>query len=70
MNSTLVSSFDTPVERYQLISYALVGGGFFTGRYSSPDDVPEAGSRFDPNKTQGKVTLFDLHINLTTYSQS
>lgn len=32
-----------------------VGGGFFTGRYNSAEDVPEAGSRFDPEKTQGKV---------------
>ncbi|KAF8964665.1 Aldo/keto reductase [Flammula alnicola] len=31
-----------------------LAGGFFTGRYSSLDDVPEEGSRFDPNKMQGK----------------
>ncbi|KAF8985619.1 Aldo/keto reductase [Cyathus striatus] len=31
-----------------------LAGGFFTGRYTSINDVPEAGSRFDPNKTQGK----------------
>ncbi|TFK64070.1 Aldo/keto reductase [Pluteus cervinus] len=31
-----------------------LGGGFFTGRYSSIDDHPEAGSRFDPNRNQGK----------------
>ncbi|KAJ6546487.1 Aldo/keto reductase [Mycena vulgaris] len=31
-----------------------LAGGFFTGRYSSPDDEPETGSRFDPNRNQGK----------------
>ncbi|KAF8160587.1 Aldo/keto reductase [Pholiota molesta] len=31
-----------------------LGGGFFTGRYNSIDDIPEAGSRFDPDKQQGK----------------
>jgi len=31
-----------------------LAGGFFTGRYTSLDDAPEQGSRFDPNKTQGK----------------
>jgi aflatoxin B1 aldehyde reductase len=31
-----------------------LAGGFFTGRYSSLDDAPEEGSRFDPNKTQGQ----------------
>ena len=34
-----------------------VGGGFFTGRYRSLQDNVEAGSRFDPNKNQGKVRL-------------
>ncbi|KAK7677164.1 hypothetical protein QCA50_019873 [Cerrena zonata] len=31
-----------------------LGGGFFTGRYTSLDDKVEAGSRFDPEKFQGK----------------
>ncbi|KAF9476588.1 Aldo/keto reductase [Pholiota conissans] len=31
-----------------------LAGGFFTGRYTSMDDVPEEGSRFDPNKYQGQ----------------
>ncbi|KAF9451204.1 Aldo/keto reductase [Macrolepiota fuliginosa MF-IS2] len=31
-----------------------LGGGFFTGRYTSTDDIPEAGSRFDPERIQGK----------------
>lgn len=31
-----------------------LGGGFFTGRYTSADDVPEPGSRFDEDKRQGK----------------
>ncbi|KAJ3574297.1 hypothetical protein NP233_g1863 [Leucocoprinus birnbaumii] len=31
-----------------------LGGGFFTGRYTSADDVPEAGSRFDADRRQGK----------------
>ncbi|KAJ7109183.1 Aldo/keto reductase [Mycena epipterygia] len=34
-----------------------LAGGFFTGRYSSPDDKPEAGSRFDPERNQGKPPL-------------
>ncbi|GJE95531.1 aldo/keto reductase [Phanerochaete sordida] len=31
-----------------------LGGGFFTGRYRSMQDEVEPGSRFDPNKLQGK----------------
>jgi len=31
-----------------------LGGGFFTGRYNSLDDKVEPGSRFDPEKGQGK----------------
>ncbi|KAF8906057.1 Aldo/keto reductase [Gymnopilus junonius] len=31
-----------------------LAGGFFTGRYTSLDDIPDEGSRFDPNRTQGK----------------
>ncbi|KDR73432.1 hypothetical protein GALMADRAFT_608678 [Galerina marginata CBS 339.88] len=31
-----------------------LAGGFFTGRYTSLGDTPEEGSRFDPNKFQGK----------------
>jgi aflatoxin B1 aldehyde reductase len=31
-----------------------LAGGFFTGRYNSLEDAPEEGSRFDPNRTQGK----------------
>ncbi|KAJ3782044.1 Aldo/keto reductase [Lentinula aff. detonsa] len=31
-----------------------LGGGFFTGRYTSLDDKVEPGSRFDPEKAQGK----------------
>jgi len=40
-----------------------VAGGFFTGRYNSIDDAPEPGSRFDPNRTQGKVCLKILQID-------
>ncbi|TFK72502.1 Aldo/keto reductase [Pluteus cervinus] len=32
-----------------------LGGGFFTGRYTSIEDNSEAGSRFDPNRIQGKM---------------
>ncbi|KAH9919021.1 Aldo/keto reductase [Fomitopsis serialis] len=32
-----------------------LGGGFFTGRYSSPDQDVEPGSRFDPTKGQGRL---------------
>jgi len=31
-----------------------LGGGLFTGRYNMIDDKVEAGSRFDPQKDQGK----------------
>ncbi|KAJ7632500.1 Aldo/keto reductase [Roridomyces roridus] len=31
-----------------------LAGGFLTGRYASLDDRPEAGSRFDPERNQGK----------------
>ncbi|KAI0944310.1 hypothetical protein AcW1_002053 [Taiwanofungus camphoratus] len=31
-----------------------LGGGFFTGRYNSPDEKVEPGSRFDPEKGQGR----------------
>lgn len=31
-----------------------LGGGFFTGRYTSADDAPEPGSRFDAGRRQGK----------------
>ncbi|PAV24322.1 Aldo keto reductase [Pyrrhoderma noxium] len=31
-----------------------LGGGFFTGRYSRLDEVVESGSRFDPERSQGK----------------
>ncbi|KAJ7286401.1 Aldo/keto reductase [Mycena rebaudengoi] len=31
-----------------------LAGGFFTNRYASADDKPEAGSRFDPDKFQGE----------------
>ncbi|KAF5330595.1 hypothetical protein D9619_005737 [Psilocybe cf. subviscida] len=32
-----------------------LGGGFFTGRYKSIDDVVEEGSRFDDSELQGKM---------------
>lgn len=35
-----------------------VGGGFFTGRYNSLDEKIEPGSRFDPEKGQGRVGPF------------
>ncbi|KAK7677174.1 hypothetical protein QCA50_019883 [Cerrena zonata] len=34
--------------------YNPLGGGFFTGRYTSADAQVEPGSRFDPEKGQGK----------------
>lgn len=33
-----------------------VAGGFFTGRYTSETNDVEEGSRFDPNREQGKVS--------------
>lgn len=39
-----------------------VAGGFFTGRYTSLDNIPEEGSRFDPNRSQGQVgSIFSHH---------
>lgn len=35
---------------------SVVGGGFFTGRYTSMDSKAEPGSRFDPDQMQGKVS--------------
>ena len=32
----------------------VVGGGFFTGRYTRPDAKVEPGCRFDPNQGQGQ----------------
>jgi len=34
--------------------FSALGGGFFTGRFASKDDKPEAGTRFDPSTTLGK----------------
>lgn len=44
------------LRKYGLSFYAYnpLGGGFFTGRYRSMEDKPEAGSRFDPQKNQGR----------------
>lgn len=70
MNSTHVGSFShhhrTEVDS---IRY-LVGGGFFTGRYTSMNTTSEAGSRFDPEQRQGKVRnqteihLSEININI------
>ena len=32
-----------------------LAGGFFTGRYTGKEDKVEAGSRFDPERIQGKM---------------
>jgi len=44
------------LRKFGLSFYAFnpLGGGFFTGRYTSLDDKTEAGSRFDPEKGQGR----------------
>ncbi|KAI0046810.1 Aldo/keto reductase [Auriscalpium vulgare] len=34
--------------------FNALGGGFFTGRYTSVEDQVEQGSRFDPNRNQGQ----------------
>lgn len=47
---------------FLIYCYAAVGGGFFTGRYNSPDEKVEPGSRFDPEKGQGRVCLSLLCI--------
>lgn len=39
----------------RLCTEFVVGGGFFTGRYSKFDDAVEAGARFDSRKAQGQV---------------
>lgn len=38
-----------------ILLFQIVGGGFFTGRYSQTDGEVEPGSRFDPAKMQGQV---------------
>ncbi|KAI8992793.1 Aldo/keto reductase [Trametes punicea] len=35
-----------------------LSGGFFTGRYHSPDDEVEPGSRFDPNSNKGMGQVY------------
>lgn len=44
------------LRKYGIAFYEFnpLGGGFFTGRYRSMQDQVEPGSRFDPEKTQGK----------------
>ncbi|KAI0632720.1 Aldo/keto reductase [Trametes polyzona] len=44
------------LRKYGIAFYEFnpLGGGFFTGRYRSLEDKAEPGSRFDPNKLQGK----------------
>jgi len=44
------------LRKYGIAFYEFnpLGGGFFTGRYRSMHDQVEPGSRFDPNKMQGK----------------
>lgn len=40
-----------------------VGGGFFTGRYNAKTAEVEDGSRFDPKKYQGQVSITDYLIS-------
>lgn len=47
---------DSPSVYIRLKENVTVGGGFFTGRYTSLDDKAEPGSRFDPEKLQGKAS--------------
>ncbi|KAG6919107.1 hypothetical protein DXG01_008909 [Tephrocybe rancida] len=44
------------LRKFGIAFYAFnpLGGGLFTGRYSSLEEDVEAGSRFDPNKFQGQ----------------
>ncbi|CAO1633929.1 unnamed protein product [Sympodiomycopsis kandeliae] len=47
-----------PVLRKHGIAYYCynpLGGGFFTGRITAPEDSVESGSRFDPDKWQGQM---------------
>jgi len=45
------------LRKYGISFYAFnpLGGGFFSGRYTSKESASEPGSRFDPNHTQGKM---------------
>jgi len=45
------------LRKYGLSFYEFnpLGGGLLTGRYSSAEAKADAGSRFDPNKSQGKM---------------
>ncbi|KAF7972036.1 hypothetical protein HWV62_19261 [Athelia sp. TMB] len=49
-----ISFYEYNPPRAQKFKGRAVGGGFFTGRYKSINDAPEAGSRFDPSKGQGQ----------------
>ncbi|KAJ3825071.1 Aldo/keto reductase [Lentinula raphanica] len=66
------------LRKYGISFYAFnpLGGGLFTGRYSSPQNEAGEGTRFDPNEVQGQVvyhsTLFSLLIlteNVKMYRQ-
>jgi hypothetical protein len=56
MASILVRYFAHYIIGLYLLRVLPVAGGFFTGRYSSPDDEVEAGSRFDLVRGQGEVS--------------
>ncbi|KAJ3756804.1 Aldo/keto reductase [Lentinula raphanica] len=45
------------LRKYGISFYAFnpLGGGLFTGRYSSPQNEAGEGTRFDPNEVQGQV---------------
>ncbi|PPQ75434.1 hypothetical protein CVT26_015356 [Gymnopilus dilepis] len=47
------------LRKFGISFYAFnpLAGGFFTGRYSSPDGSTEQGSRFDPNSKLGQVNF-------------
>jgi hypothetical protein len=62
MNSIHVSPFSYHHRAEADSINCLVGGGFFTGRYNSMNAPIETGSRFDPERAQGKVRKLMLII--------
>ena len=57
--SIFIISFLTPyLVGISFYEFNPLGGGFFTGRYTAPDSIPEPGSRFDQSKGAMQATHY------------
>lgn len=54
------------VHRLNAYNAVPVGGGFFTGRYHDISGAVEPGSRFDPQRNQGRVRV-SRHVRQARY---